>query len=144
MRTGELVKLLKARFGDVVAVDIRFFRMVEHIDKGIIELEGVLEAIAGNKVLCGDTVVHAECNFINAIYSMPLGIIVHSAVAHQPGIYARFRQGNVTFFIYVPCKIDNVDISKFKPVTEASKRCPFEGTDMCPLYRVSTKHSGAK
>jgi hypothetical protein len=136
MRTKELVKMLRARFGDVVVVSIRFFRMVEHKDKGTAELEGVLEVLAGNKILCGGTVVHAECNFINAIYSMPLGVVVHGAVTHQPAIYARYRKDNVTFFLYVPCTIDNVDINKFEPVAEAGRECPFEGTDICPLYRA--------
>ena len=137
MRTRDLVKLLRSRFGDVVIVGIRFFRMVEHRDKGTVELEGVLEAFASNKLLCGGTVVHAECNFVNAIYSMPLGIVVHGAVTHQPAIYARFRHDNVTFFLYVPCTIDNVDVNKFEIVAEAGRECPFEGTDMCPFCKAS-------
>jgi hypothetical protein len=136
MRTRDLVKKLRAKFGDVVVVSIRFFRMVEHRDKGIVELEGVLETLAGNKLVCGGTVVRAKCDFINAVYSIPPGIAVHAAVTHQPAIYARYRQGNVTLFLYVPCTIDNVDINKFETVAEAGAECPLRGTDMCPLYRA--------
>jgi len=136
MRTRDLVKKLRARFGNVVTVSIRFFRMVEHGD-GTVELEGVLETLAGNKILCGGTVVRAKCNFMNAIYSVSPNVVVHAAVTHKPAIYIRYRQDNVTLFLYVPCIIDNVDVSKFEVVAEAGKECPFMGTDMCPLYRAS-------
>jgi glyoxylate carboligase len=135
MRTRDLVKMLRARFGNVVAVGIWFFRMAEHRD-GTVELEGVLEALAGNKLVCGGTVVRAKCDFMNAIYSVSTNAVVHAAVTHKPVIYTRYRQGNVTLFLYVPCIIDNVDVSKFEVVAEAGRECPFRGTDMCPLYRA--------
>jgi len=137
MRSKDLVKLLRTRFGEVSFITMRFFKVAIHWDKGTTELDGVLEVVAGNKLICGGSVVHAECDFMNAVYSAPTGQVVLSVLAHQPLIYMRYRKDNVALYIYVPCKFTNVDIDKFEPVAEQSEgRCPFENTDKCPLHRV--------
>jgi len=135
MMTRELVRRLRARFGEVSFIAMRFFRAVMHWDKGITELDGVLEVIAGGKLICGVSVVHAECDFLNAVYSIPTGQVVIGALAHQPLIYARYRVNNVTIYVYVPCRFTNVDIDKFEPVAQSREGCPFENTDKCPLHR---------
>ena len=137
MRTKDLVRLLRARFGEVSFITMRFFRVGIHWDKGTTELDGVLEVVAGNKLICGGSVVHAECDFMNAVYSVPTGQAVLSVLAHQPLIYVRFRMDNVALYVYVPCKFTNVDINKFELVTESRGACPFENTDKCPLYRAA-------
>ena len=136
MRTRDLVKLLKARFGEVSFITMRFFKVAIHWDKGTTELDGVLEVIASNKLICGGSVVHAECDFLNAVYSVPHGQAVLGALSHQVLIYVRYRMNNVALYVYVPCRFINVDIDKFEPVTEQSKGCPFENTDKCPLHRA--------
>jgi hypothetical protein len=143
MRTKDLVKMLRARFGEVSFITIRFFKVGVHWDKDITELDGVLEVVADNKLICGGSVVHAECDFLNAVYSTLPGYAVLSALEHHPLIYMRFRKNNVNQYVYVPCRFTNVDISKFEPVTEISPNkgvCPFENTDKCPLHRAYHEH----
>ena len=143
MRTRDLAKKLRARFGEINAIEMKVFRVTRHKDKNTVVLEGVLEAVTNNnELLCGDSIVRAECDFLNAIYATPFGALIHGAVLHKPLIYVHFRQGGITFFVYVPCKLDNVDINKFKIVAKnVGMTCPFDGTDKCPLHKVMTLSS---
>jgi hypothetical protein len=138
MRTRELVEKLRTRFGNVVFVWIYAsrVRVVYHEGKGFIELEGVIEVDTGDKVLCGDSIVKARCDFINAVYGVPLGTAIYETLLHRPPIYIRYHYAQISFYLYVPCNIVGVNIDKFKQVTESGKECPYEGTDKCPLYRV--------
>jgi len=136
MRTRELVEKLRARFDDVVFIWVKFSKAVAHKDKGTVELEGVLEVDTGGSILCGGLVIRTECSFINAIYSLHLGAVIHSAIVeHRVLIYAHYRYGAITYYLYVPCKFTNVDISKFEPVAKAGEKCPYENTYVCPLHK---------
>jgi len=138
MRTRELVEKLRARFGNVVFVWINTakVRVVYHEGKGFIELEGVIEVDTGNKVLCGGSIVRARCDFVNAVYGVPLGTAIYEALLRRPPIYIHYRYAQISFYLYVPCSIIGVNIDKFKPVTEPGKECPYEGTGKCPLHKV--------
>ena len=140
MRTRDLVKILKDKFGNVVFIWINTakVRVVYHEGKGFIELEGVIEVDTGDKVLCGDSIIRARCDFINAVYGVPLGTAIYEALLRRPPIYIHYRYAQISFYLYVPCSIIGVNIDKFKPVTEPSKECPFENTDKCLLHRVRT------
>jgi hypothetical protein len=143
MRTRDLVKKLRARFGEIDAIEMKVFRVTKHEGKNTVVLEGVLEVVTNNdELLCGGSIVRAECDFLNAIYATPFGALVHGAIMHKPLIYVHFRQGDITFFVYVPCKFDNVDINKFMMVAKnVGMTCPFDGTDKCPLHKVMTLSS---
>jgi len=138
MRTRELVEKLRTRFGNVVFVWIYAsrVRVVYHEGKGFIELEGVIEVDTGDKVLCGDSIVKARCDFINAVYGVPLGTAIYETLLRRPPIYIHYHFAQITFYLYVPCSIVGVNIDKFKPVSEPGKECPFENTDKCPLHKV--------
>ena len=142
MRTRDLVKKLKARFGDVAFIWIYTSRVrrVYHEGKGFIELEGVIEAYAGDKLLCGGSIVKATCDFVNAVYGVPLGTVIYETLLRRPLIYINFHNGQITFYLYVPCSIVGVNIDKFKQVSETME-CPFENTDKCPLRKVMTLSS---
>jgi len=143
MRTRDLVKMLRARFGEIISIEIRVSRVTEHKDKNTVELEGVLEAVTNNdELLCGGSIVRAECDFLNAIYATPFGALVYAAITRSPLIYTHFRLGNVTFFVYVPCKFGNVDINRFRVIAKnVGMACPFDGTDKCPFHKVITLSS---
>jgi len=137
MRTRDLVKMLRARFGNVVFIWIYTSRVrkVYHEGKGFIELEGVIEVHTGDMLLCGDSIVKARCDFIDAVYGVPLGTVIYETLLRRPPIYIHFHSGQITFYLYVPCNIVGVNIDRFKPVSE-SLECPFENTDKCPLHKV--------
>jgi len=138
MRTRELVEKLRARFGNVefIWINTAKVRKVWHKGKGVLILEGVIEVDTGDKILCGDSIVRATCDFVNAVYGVPLGTAIYEALLRRPPIYIRFRFGQLSFYLYVPCNIVGVNIDKFKPVTEPGKECPYVGTDKCPLHKV--------
>jgi hypothetical protein len=137
MRTRDLVKKLRARFGDGnIIIGIEILRIIEYRYDGTIVLEGVIVAAVGDKGICGGSIIRAECNFVNAIYSPYPGSAVFDAIIDRPLIYSRIRTNLTTYLLYVPCKITNVDINKFEVVTKLYGTCPFEGTDKCPLYRA--------
>ncbi len=138
MRTRDLVEKLRSKFGNVVFVWIYTsrVRVVYHEGKGFIELEGVIEVDTGDKVLCGDSIVKARCDFINAVYGVPLGTAIYETLLRRPPIYIRYHYAQISFYLYVPCSFIGVNIDKFKPVSEPGKECPFENTDKCPLRKV--------
>jgi len=137
MRTRDLAKLLRARFGNGnILIGIRILRIIEYRYDGTIVLEGVIEAAVGDKGICGGSIIRAECNFVNAIYSPYPGSAIFDAIIDRPLIYSRIRTNLTTYLLYVPCKITNVDINKFEAVAKLYGTCPFEGTDKCPLYRA--------
>jgi len=137
MRTRDLVKLLRARFGGGdMLIGIKILRIIEHRSDGTVVLEGVIESVVGDKGICGGSIIRAKCNFYNAIYSMHMGSAVFEAVTQRPLIYLRIRTNISTYFLYVPCNIINVDINKIKPIAKLHEPCPFENTDKCPLHRA--------
>ena len=135
MRTRELVKALRDRFGNVefIWINAPRVKVSYHESKGIIELEGVIEVDTGNKMLCRDTIVRARCDFVNAVYGVPLGTVIYEALIRRPPIYIHYRHGQISFYLYVPCNIIGVNINKFRQVAEPGRECPFENTDKCPL-----------
>ncbi len=137
MRTRDLVKKLKARFGNVEFIWIYTSKVkrVYHEGKGIIELEGVIEVYTGDKLLCGGSIVKATCDFVNAVYGVPLGTVIYETLLRRPLIYINFHNGLITFYLYVPCSIVGVNIDRFRQVSETMK-CPFENTDKCPLRKA--------
>ena len=137
MRTKDLVKLLRARFGNGnMLIGIRILRIIEYKSDGTVVLEGVIESAVGDKGICGGSIVRAECNFVNAIYSTHLGPAVFDAIIDRPLIYSRIRTNIATYLLYVPCNITNVDINKFEAIAKLYETCPFEGTDKCPLHKA--------
>ena len=131
MRTRDLVKILKDKFGNVefIWINTSEVKVVQHEGKGFIELVGALEVDIGDAVLCGGSIVKARCDFVNAVYGVPLGTVIYEALIRRPPIYMRYHYGQISFYLYVPCNIVGVDINKFKVVTEPGKECPFENTD---------------
>ncbi len=143
MRTRDLIKKLRARFGEVSMIQMRVSRVIEHEGKNTVVLEGVLETVTEKgELLCGGSIVRAVCDFLNAIYATPLSSLVYKALLREPLIYTHFRLSNVKFFSYVPCKFEIVNINTFKMVSnDGSLSCPYEGTDKCPLHKVKTLRS---
>jgi len=138
IRTRDLVKKLRNRFGEVSIIEMWVSRVIEREGKNTVVLEGVIEAITEKgELLCGGSIVRAECDFLNAIYATPLSSLVYKALLREPLIYTHFRQSNVKFFSYVPCKFENVNINTFRMVSnDGSLSCPYEKTDKCPLRKV--------
>ena len=140
MRTRDLVKKLRSRFGEVSMIQMRVSRVVEREGKHTVILEGVIEAVTEKgEVLCGGSIVRAECDFLNAIYATPLSSLVYKALLREPLIYSHFRQSDVKFFSYVPCKFEIININTFRMVSnDGSLSCPYEKTDKCPLHKTMT------
>ncbi len=140
MRTRDLVKMLRSRFGNVVFIWIYTSRVRRfyHEGKGFIELEGIIEVDTGDKLLCGGSIVKARCDFINAVYGVPLGTVIYETLLRRPPIYIHYHFAQITFYLYVPCNIVGVNIDKFKQVSESYKERPFDGTVKCPLHKVMT------
>ena len=137
MRTKDLVKMLRSKFGSIDAIWIRFFKASEREDRSIIVLEGALVAVTSDdKTLCGGTIVRAECDFMNAMYNISLGPLVHSLLMKKAYIYARYRYGNLLFIVYVPCEIIGVNLNKFVQVPKREEECSYANTDKCPLFKV--------
>jgi len=138
MRTRDLVKILKDKFGNVVFVwiNVSNVKVVYHEGKGFIELEGVIEVDTGNKILCGGSIIRARCDFVNAVYGVPLGTVIYEALIRRPPIYMHYRYGQISFYLYVPCNIVGVEIDRFKPVMKPGEECPLENTNKCPLHMM--------
>ena len=123
LKTRDLVRMLRSRYGNIEAIWIDFFRASEY-GETIIELEGVLVAKLRNKLICGDT-VRARCDFTNIIYNITHpGALVHRALLGHAIIYTRYRYRNLLFLVYVPCKILIANLNNFI-VIEGEKDCPI-------------------
>jgi len=128
--------MLRAKYGNVDAISVIFHRARELEDRNMVVLEGVLAVEAGDKTLCGGTIVRAECDFMNAMYNISLGPLVHSFLMKKAYIYARYRYGNLLFIVYVPCEIIGVNLDKFMNVVRREEECPYANTDRCPMFKV--------